>query len=99
MAGCLITFLAILVQGSESGYLIPLAILAVLFVDAFRSRKRMLGFLQIVICYPAAALLGVQGIRLRGLTLAEAGSTGGAVLERLGGIVRPAGREHSGVIY
>ena len=79
LAGCLITFLTILVQGSESGYLIPLSILAVLFVDALRSRKQMLRFLQIVICYPAAALLGVQGIRLRGLTLAEDGSLQGGL--------------------
>lgn len=95
LAGCLITFLTILVQGSESGYLIPLAILAVLFVDAFRSRTRMLKFLQIVICYPAAALLGVQGIRLRGLILVEDGSLQGglfwkgwaALFVLLGGII------------
>lgn len=74
LCGCLITFGTILTQGSESGYLIPLAMLAVLFVDALDSRKRLLRFCQVVLCCPAAALLGVWGIRLRGLMLVEDGS-------------------------
>lgn len=77
LAGCLLTFLTLLTQGSEGGYLIPLAMLAVLFVDAVGSRKRLLRFCLMALSCPAAALLGVQGIRLRGLTLAEDGSLQG----------------------
>lgn len=74
LAGCMLTFLTILTQGSESGYLILLAMMAVLFVDAWDSRKRLLRFALAALCCPAAALLGVQGIRIRGLTLVEDGS-------------------------
>lgn len=74
LAGCLITFLTILTQGSEGGYLILLAMMAVLFVDAWGSRKCLLRFCLTALCCPAAVLLGVQGIRLRGLVLVEDGS-------------------------
>lgn len=74
LAGCLITFLTILTQGSESGYLILLAIMAVLFVDALSSRKRLWRFCMTAFCCPAAALLGTQSIRFRGLMLIEDGS-------------------------
>ena len=74
LAGSLLVFLTILTQGSESGYLIPLGMMAVLLPDALGSRKKLLRFCSITLCCPAAALLGVQGIRLRGLVLVEDGS-------------------------
>ena len=74
LAGCLITFLTIMTQGSEGGYLILLAMMAVLFVDALGSRKCLLRFCVTALCCLAASLLGIQGIRLRGLVLVEDGS-------------------------
>ena len=71
--GALITFWTVMTQGSDSGYLIPLAMAAVLFVDALGSRRRLLRFCMTLICCPAAALIGVQVIRLRGLMLVEDG--------------------------
>lgn len=74
LCGCLLTFGTVLTQGSESGYLIPLAMLAVLFVDALDDRKRFLRFCTVLLCCPGAALLGVEGIQIRGLMLVEDGS-------------------------
>lgn len=82
LCGCLISFWTIMTQGSESGYLIPLAVMAVLLADALGSRRRLLRFCLVSLCWPAAALPGVWGIRFRGLILVEDGSLGGVLFWR-----------------
>ncbi len=75
LCGCVVTFLTVLTQGNESGYLIPIAMLGIMFVDALESRKKLIKAWEIMICCPAAAIVGKFGMEhLRGLKLVEDGS-------------------------
>lgn len=77
LAGSFLFFWTILTQGSEGGYLIVLAEMAVVLFWSLDDRRRFLGFLELLICCPAAALLGKYCVRFRGMILAEDGTLNG----------------------
>lgn len=79
LAGSLLFFWTILTQGSEGGYLILLAEMAAAFFWSLNDRKKVLAFLSVSACCPAAALLGQYCIRFRGLMLVEDGTFRGFV--------------------
>jgi len=77
LTGSLFFFWTILTQGSEGGYLILLAETAVAFLWSLDGRRKLLAFLEVLACCPAAALLGKYCIRFRGLILVEDGTLAG----------------------
>jgi len=72
--GSMLLFWTLMTQGSESGYLILIAVMTVFFFWALDERKRLLSFFSVAACCPAAALLGRYCIRFRGLMLVEDGT-------------------------
>lgn len=73
----LLLFWTALTSGSEGAYLFLLAQMAVLLLWALDGRRQMTAFVRILLCAPAAGLLGRYCIRFRGLMLVEDGALGG----------------------
>ncbi|MCM1045971.1 MAG: O-antigen ligase family protein [Candidatus Gastranaerophilales bacterium] len=85
--GCLLFFWTILTQGSEGGYLIVLAEMAVLFFWSLDERKKVLRLLEVLLCLPLAAILGKYCIGFRGLSLPEDGTLQGFLFWKGWGVV------------
>lgn len=85
--GSLLFFWTVLTQGSEGGYLILLAEMAIFFFWSLDRRRKVLAFVRVAVCCPLAVFLGRYCIRFRGLILVEDGTLEGLLFRKGWGVV------------